>query len=380
MLSWRASTVDPQWLAGVVPSSLRVVVAGLEAWQWLALLAGLAISYTVARLAAYVLIRAASRITKRTMVTWDDGLLDALRPPSRFFFTLLTFDSIAGALALPSGAAEVVDRIVGTVSITAVAWTAIRLVGVLSRYVELRARQAAGDEADGDLRVRGIETNVRVLRRVADVCIGIIAVALVLTQFEIVRSVGVSLLASAGLAGVVIGFAAQRTFGSLIAGIQLSATQPIRLGDVVIVEREWGTIEEITLTYVVVKVWDERRLIVPMTRFLEHPFENWTKVSPELHGSVMLHADWTLPVDELRKEAARIIEEHPLWDRRTRTVQVTDAKQETIEVRVLVSAADAGKMWDLRVDVRERLVRWLQTYEEGRFLPRLRIDGASRER
>lgn len=355
---------------------MHLVAAGLEIWQWLGLLVVVVVSYALARLISYVVIRAASRIVRRTKVRWDDSLLDALRPPSRFFFALVTFHPLVGALALPEDAALVISRCVGTVLIVAVAWTAVRLVVVVANYIELRAREAAQAGAEAELNTRGLKTQVHVLRRVVNVSIGIVALSLMLMQFEIVRSVGVSLLASAGLAGVVLGFAAQRTFGSLIAGIQLSATQPIRIGDVVIVEKEWGTIEEITLTYVVVKIWDERRLVVPVTRFLEQPFENWTKASSKLHGSVVLYADWTLPVDELRKEVDRVTVGHRLWDGRTKSVQVTQAKEQTIEVRVLVSAADADKLWDLRVDLRERLVTWLQTHERGRFLPRLRLDDA----
>ncbi|MBX3188570.1 MAG: mechanosensitive ion channel [Labilithrix sp.] len=371
----RIPELAPTWLEARVPSSLRGTVAGLALWQWLGLVASVFVAYLVGRVVSYWLIRIATRITQTTKTTWDDGVLRTLGPPSRFFVALLTFDALLPSLALPEAVAAVVARIVGTALIVVVAWTVIGLVGVIASHVELRAQQAAGASSEAELASRGIQTQVRVLRRVVSVCIGIVALALTLMQFEIVRSVGVSLLASAGLAGVVIGFAAQRTVGSLIAGIQLSATQPIRIGDVVIVEKEWGRIEEITLTYVVVKVWDERRLIVPMTRFLEQPFENWTKSGSALHGSVMLYADWTLPVQELRKEAERFLEGHPLWDGRTRTVQVTQATEKSIEVRVLVSAADPGTMWNLRVQVRERLVEWLQTYEGGRYLPRVRLAG-----
>jgi small-conductance mechanosensitive channel len=377
MLTSRIASTVPSWVEEHVPSSLHGRAAGLEAWQWAGLLFGVVVAYAVGRSLTYVLIRAASRITRRTKIAWDDSLLDALRPPSRFFFGLLTFDAVASALALPAKVAPTVGRVMATVLVGAVAWTLIRLVSVFANYVELRAVAAKDAGMEAELQARGLKTHVRVLRRVVSFCIGLVGLALMLTQFEVVRNVGVSLLASAGLAGVVLGFAAQRTFGSLIAGIQLSATQPIRLGDVVIIEKEWGTIEEITLTYVVVKIWDERRLVVPVTRFLDHPFENWTKVSASLHGTVMLYVDWALPVDELRKELDRIVEGHPMWDGRTKSVQVTQAKEQTIEVRMLVSAADPDKMWDLRVDVRERLVRWLQTYEGGRFLPRMRLEAGA---
>jgi small-conductance mechanosensitive channel len=248
------------------------------------------------------------------------------------------------------------------------------VVGLISDFVEQRAITAAARLTDAGVRGRGIRTKVRVLRRVISALLAVCAGALVLMQFEVVRSVGVSLLASAGLAGVVLGFAAQRTLGSLVGGIQLSITQPIRIGDDVIVENEFGTIEEITLTYVVVKVWDERRLIVPMSRFLEQPFQNWTRESAQLHGTVMLYADFALPIDAVRKELDRLLSDQPLWDGRTKAVHVTDVKERTLEIRILVSAANAGALFNLRAALRERLVAWLVSLENGRYLPRTRLD------
>jgi small-conductance mechanosensitive channel len=233
----------------------------------------------------------------------------------------------------------------------------------------------SGSLRDVAVQARAIRTRVRVLRRVVSVVLGTLAGGVVLLQFDVVRQFGVSILASAGVAGIVLGLAAQRTLGSLIAGIQLSFTQPIAIGDDVIVENEFGTIEEITLTYVVVKVWDERRLIVPMTRFLEQPFQNWTKTSTELHGTVLLYADYSLPVDALRAEVDRLVTGNARWDGRTKAVHVTNATDRTAEIRVLVSADSGGKLFDLRAELRERLMAWLVRFEDGRYLPRTRIDG-----
>jgi small-conductance mechanosensitive channel len=358
----------------LLPPALHVRTAGLEIWQWVGVIVVAGLAYTLGRVLAFVAVRAATRITQRTAWTWDDEALDALGPPSQLFFSLLAFEPLIALLALPDAAAGLFSHLVSTVLIGAVGWTAVRLVGAISHYVEHRLESGDPHDKTAQLDARGLRTHVRVLGRVASAVIAMVAGSLMLTQFEVVRSMGVSLLASAGLAGIVLGFAAQRTLGSLIAGIQLTATQPIRIGDVVIVEKESGTIEEITLTYVVVKIWDERRLIIPVSRFLEQPFENWTKVSAELHGSVILHVDWTLPVDEFRHAAYAMIDGHPLWDGRTKSVQVVDAKEQTIAVRVLVSAKDASDMWTIRVDLREKLITWLQGYEGGRFLPRLRVE------
>ena len=357
-----------------VPPSLRTETFGLARWQWLGLPLAALLAAIVAQLFIYLATKAGLHLAQRTRTPWDDRAIRALKSPARLFVSVFLFLPIAHAMSLPSPTRLIVIRVVGSLGLIAIAWTLLRVVGLISDFVEQRAIAAAARLTDPGVRGRGIRTKVRVLRRVISVILGVCAAAVVLMQFEVVRSVGVSLLASAGLAGVVLGFAAQRTLGSLVGGIQLSITQPIRIGDDVIVENEFGTIEEITLTYVVVKIWDERRLIVPMSRFLEQPFQNWTKESAQLHGTVMLYADFALPVDEVRKELDRLLVDHPLWDGRTKAVHVTDAKERTFEIRILVSAANGGALFNLRAELRERLVAWLVALENGRFLPRTRVD------
>jgi small-conductance mechanosensitive channel len=356
-----------------VPPSLRTETLGVARWQWLGLPLGALLSAVVAQLLVYLATKAGLHLAARTQTPWDERLIRALRAPGRLFVSILLFVPIAHAMSLPSTARLVVIRIGGTLALIAIAWTLLRVVGLISDFVEQRAITATASLTDAQ-RGRGIRTKVRVLRRVISVILAVCAGAVVLMQFEVVRSVGVSLLASAGLAGVVLGFAAQRTLGSLVGGIQLSITQPIRIGDDVIVENEFGTIEEITLTYVVVKLWDERRLVVPMSRFLEQPFQNWTKESAQLHGTVMLYADFALPVDAVRKELDRLLTDQPLWDGRTKAVHVTDVKERTLEIRILVSAANGGALFNLRAELRERLVAWLVGLESGRYLSRTRVD------
>jgi small-conductance mechanosensitive channel len=197
--------------------------------------------------------------------------------------------------------------------------------------------------------------------------------ASMLMVFDAVRQLGTSILASAGVAGIIVGFAAQRSIATVLAGFQIAMTQPIRLDDVVIVENEWGRIEEITLTYVVVLIWDQRRLIVPINYFIEKPFQNWTRISADLLGTVYLYTDYTVPVSALREELDRILAGTKLWDGRVKGIQVTDAKENVLEVRVLVSAADASAAWDLRCLVREKLVDFLQrTHPDS--LPRTRAE------
>jgi small-conductance mechanosensitive channel len=235
---------------------------------------------------------------------------------------------------------------------------------ILSRY-EISAKD--------NLEARRISTQLDVIQRVLTFLVILIAVSSILMTFDKVRQIGVSILASAGIAGVIIGFAAQRSIATLIAGIQIAITQPIRIDDVVIVENEWGRIEEITLTYVVVSIWDQRRLIVPITYFIERPFQNWTRKTAELLGTVFIYADYRAPIDELRIELKRIVAETDLWDKRVVKIQVTNATDKTIELRALVSADNSSNAWELRCLVREKLIGFLQkNYPES--LPLVRVE------
>jgi small-conductance mechanosensitive channel len=179
------------------------------------------------------------------------------------------------------------------------------------------------------------------------------------------------LLASAGVAGVIVGLAAQKSLSTIIAGLQIALTNPMKIDDVVVVEGEYGQIEEISLTYVVVRAWDQRRLILPITYFIDKSFQNWTRSSSELLGTVFLYVDFMVPIEEVRTKAKDIVSESALWDKRVFGVQVTDWKTDSIEVRVLVSADSAGKLFDLRCEVRERLLGYLQEREPMVF-PRVR--------
>ena len=194
-----------------------------------------------------------------------------------------------------------------------------------------------------NLQARKVYTQVHVISKTLYVIIGLFTVASILMLFEEVRRFGTSILASAGVVGIILGFAAQKTISNLFAGFQLAMTQPIRLDDVVIVEGEWGRVEEITLTYVVIHIWDDRRLVVPLSYFIEKPFQNWTRASAELLGSVFVWVDYSLPLDEVRKALKEIIEPHPLWDKRFWNLQVTDATEKTMQIRVLATAADSSK-------------------------------------
>lgn len=340
----------------------------LELWQWLALPLLLVLAVFAARLLERVLFGLGSRAAGFTKMSWDDELLGSLRGPIRLplFAALVAVSS--RLLLLPPPAQHVVDLVTRSLAIVGIARFSLAFLKSASALIERRI--AAGDE----VRSRGVKTQLTVSRRVLEVAIHLVTASLLLIQFESVRNIGVSLLASAGIAGLVIGLAAQKSISTLLAGIQLSVTQPVRIGDTVIVENEWGWIEEITLTYVVVKVWDLRRLVIPMTYFLEKPFQNWSKVSPELLGTVELYVDYRVDVDAVRAELKRILDHEgkALWDGKAQGVQVTEASERTITLRALVSAASSGNQWDLRCLVREKLIAFLKSQPGA--LPVLRAE------
>jgi small-conductance mechanosensitive channel len=267
-----------------------------------------------------------------------------------------------------------VSSIVSIGMIAAVTWTAVRFVGLIERRI---SRRRPIDVPD-NLQARRVQTQVRVLARAADVLIIVVGIALMLMTIPAIRQVGTSLLASAGLAGLVAGLAARPVLSNLVAGIQIGLTQPIRLDDVVIVEGEWGRIEEITATYVVVRIWDDRRLVTPLSYFIEHPFENWTRSTTELLVPVTLWTDYDAPLEDIRRELARICRASPNWDGRICQLDVVDANERAIQLRALTSAADASRAWTLRCHVREELLRYLCS-RHPQTLPRIRANIMSDE-
>jgi len=240
--------------------------------------------------------------------------------------------------------------------ILAVAVILFQAVGVGEKVVLTRYDVTAAD----NLRARKVYTQVHVLGKTLCVVISLFTAASILMLFDEVRHFGASILASAGVVGIIIGFAAQKTISNLFAGFQLAMTQPIRLDDVVVVEGEWGRIEEVTLTYVVIRIWDDRRLVVPLSYFIEKPFQNWTRVSANLLGSVFVWVDYSLPLSEIRQALEEIIKTNPLWDKRFWNLQVTDANERAMQIRVLATSADSSKSWDLRCAIREQLIAYIQ--------------------
>ena len=261
------------------------------------------------------------------------------------------------------------NHILSLLLIAVVSWLLIKIVYVFEDFLVSRFEIDAKD----NLQARKIHTQLRVLKRIVVITIGVVALATMLMTFPKVRQLGTTILASAGIIGIVVGMAAQRTIGAFIAGLQIAFTQPIRVDDVVIVENEWGRIEEITLTYVVVKIWDLRRLIVPITYFIEKPFQNWTRVTADILGTVFLYVDYTVDLGAVREELQRLLKESEFWDGKVCGLQVTNTSERTVEVRALMSAADASAAWSLRCHVREKLVDFIKT-RFPQALPRLRAE------
>lgn len=366
-------------LVDALPAPLTVTLAGLALWQWLGLVLAVLAGWLVGVVLANLGLRAVAGLTARTATRWDDRVVAAARGPVRMFLALLAFRALSESLRLSEGPEDALHAVIQTAAIVAAAWAVVRGVGLAASVLESRLTGVTDGTPEAAARARGIRTQVRVIRLVVDVVVIVIAGSLVLLQFEVVRSVGASLLASAGIAGIVVGLAAQKTIASILAGLQLSLTQPVRIGDTVIVEGEWGTVEEITLTYITVLVWDQRRLVVPITRFLDQPFQNWTKKNPELLGTIFFHADYRLPIDDARAALDRILDGNPKWDGRVKSVLVTDVTERTIQVRALISAKNAGDQWDLRCEVREKMVAWLRDHEGGTYLPRTRFEAEAED-
>ena len=261
-----------------------------------------------------------------------------------------------GRVGLPAYLTVNSRDIINTLVILASGYLACRQVSLAADKM-IQAHRVRGGV---DVRSRALYTEVSALRKAILFVVAFLTVATAMIFCAPLRHIGTSLLASAGVITVLAGVVVQRSLGHLFAGFQLALTQPILLDDLVVLEGEVGKVEEITLAYVVVHLWDQRRLVVPISYFLEKPFENWTRRSPELLGTVFLYFDYHLPVNELREEFLRYVETHPAWDRRVKSLVVTDARETSMQIRVLVSAADPDKLWTLRCDVREALICYVQ--------------------
>lgn len=332
---------------------------------------GPAVFAAIALLVVAVSFRIALAWVKRVLRTRmiAQTLLECAEDPALLLLSLLALQAVWQAAPESLYLIGAVRHLTVVLLIAAITWLIARIIAAAGRIVVL---MHPVDVAD-NLYARGIHTQTRVLARTLMIFALVFGIACALITFPSVRQIGTGLLASAGLAGLVIGFAAKPLLGNLLAGLQIALTQPIRLDDVVIVEGESGRIEEITSSYVVVALWDERRMIMPLQWFIEHPFQNWTRKSAQILGSVFLWVDFGFPVEPLRQELARLCEGNPDWDRRVCGIQVTDTSERAVQLRVLVSSGSASRNWDLRCFVRERLIEFVARDYPDHF-PKFTID------
>ncbi|MDU0371615.1 mechanosensitive ion channel family protein [Hymenobacter endophyticus] len=315
-------------------------------------------SAAVGWLLARLFFKALGRYARRESTFLAQAVGRHMCQPASWFLPVLVISFTLPLTLLPSQALEVARRLVETALLTTFAWCLVKAVDVVQALVE-RYYQITSED---NLRVRKLFTQLQFVKKLTVSLIIFVTLALVLMSFATVRKIGTGLLTSAGIASVIVGFAAQRSISNLLAGFQIAFTQPIRLDDVLVVEGEWGRVEEITFTYVVLRIWDERRLVLPLNYFIEKPFQNWTRTASQLLGTVFLYTDYTIPVAEVRAELQRLVAAHPLWDKRVCVLQVTDSKERTLELRCLVSASNSSQAFDLRCDVREQMVHFIQQH------------------
>jgi len=293
-----------------------------------------------------------------------------------FFIPLLIFSSLLSLTKFNKAVHETISKLTEIGITVCFAIILINVFRVFEDYLYHRFDYTKED----NLRERKIRTQIVFIRKLLISFIIIITIAIILLSFESMRKIGAGLLTGVGIGGIIIGFAAQRSLGNLLAGFQIAFTQPIRIDDVLIVEGEWGKVEEINLTYVVVNIWDKRRLILPINYFIEKPFQNWTRTTAEILGTVFIYTDFTVPVNALRKKFDELLENNRLWDRKAKVLQVTDLKEQTMEIRCLMSCRNSGEAFDLRCFIREEMITFIQqNYPDSLSRTRIILEEKAKE-
>lgn len=354
---------------------LQDLFSGLKIWQSTVYSFGLIFIAMILGLVLYALLF--HLLDKAARFGWpmaDHRLIERWISPARVLLPLIMAMIVAPYLLFHPEITQLLRHLFALSFIASGTWLLVNTTFGIQEIILSRYDIVAED----NLKARAVHTQIHVLVRIFVVVLIILAVALALMTFPRIRQIGFSILASAGIIGIIAGIAAQRSIANFLAGIHIALSQPIRIDDVVIIEGEWGIIEKITLTYVVVRIWDLRRLVVPIIYFLEKPFQNWTRTGSNLLGTVVLHADYMMPVQEVRDELQRILSQASLWNGKAWALHVTDAKEQSLELRAIVSADNAGNLWELRCYVREKLTDFIRLrYPE--CLPRIRADFARQQ-
>ncbi len=336
----------PNWLFDVI-----IIV--------IAIFAGIILKYCIVKLTKYY--------KSKSDFSFVRSFVIHLGKPLSIFLPFVFLSITETVIVLSPRLLVIYSKIIEISLIISFAYILINLVKVFHDFVI----STYNLNKENNLKERKIRTQLQFLRKILVGLVVVLTVAAVLFSFDGMRRIGAGLLTGVGISGVIIGFAAQKSLSNLLAGFQIAFTQPIRIDDVLVVEGEWGKVEEITLTYVVIHIWDERRLILPINYFIEKPFQNWTRISAEILGTVYIYADYSLPIDSLRTEFDRLLAANPLWDKKVNVIQLTDAKSDVIEIRALMSANNSSEAFDLRCYIRENLIHFIQDkYPES--LPKVR--------
>lgn len=340
----------------------------VQNWYQLAWAAGFIAGAIVAALVIHAFVFwGLRRLAHRKRDVLGQSLVKNGQRPTLWIFPLLAILCILPGLPLPPDLMTALEHITSLGLIAATAWFVILMIQIASDVLESRYRIDVAD----NLAARRIRTQFQMVERIAIFLVTLVTLSIMLMTIPSIKHIGMSILASAGVASLIVGMAMKDTIANVIAGVQIAFAQPFRIGDAVVVENEWGWIEEIGMMYVVVRIWDLRRLVLPLAYFLEHPFQNWTRTSADILGSTFIYTDYTVPVDALREELRKICESTPLWAGEVCTLQVTDAMQNTMQLRALMDARDSGDAWDLRCLVREKLIDFIQKKYPG-GLPKYR--------
>jgi len=340
----------------------------LQPWAWNLCVVGTAL---LAGFLIKLIITSLLHFYKRTAdYSFFKSVLTHIGPALNHFVPLLLLNLLIPSMELSKRYVNIVDR---SVEILLIISFASLLISAIKTFEDYVYHTYDLNKAD-NLKERKIRTQLQFIRKVIIVFIVLVTISIILLSFDNVRKIGAGLLTGVGIGSIIIGFAAQKSLANFLAGFQIAFTQPIRIDDVLVVEGEWGRVEDITLTYVVLNIWDQRRLILPINYFIEKPFQNWTRTTSEILGTVFIYADYSLPVDELRVELTRLLELNELWDKRVGILEVTDVKEQTMEIRALVSARNSSQAFDLRCYVRENLVKYIREKVPG-SLPQKRLSG-----
>lgn len=363
----------PSWIEGFIPSWAKTRLAGkVPVWEWVALLLfimlGAAIGYLTQHATSYIILH---RQKKERM--WFERLIEAVRLPLSFASAAFAIYALKESfLSLTAPVNTVLNPIMLLTVVGSIAWLILRGLEVATSFTMDRYVNTFDDDVEGAQ--KGLLTKISVARRLVTMIAAFAVLGILLVQLNVFDAVGYGLLASAGVSTVILGIAAQPILGNLFAGLQIALTQPVRIGDSVLFEGNWGHVEDIKFTYLTIRTWDKRRLIVPLQYLVSQPVENWTKISPDLTRPIKVYVDYTTDVQKIREKFEDMATQHELWDEQSEpTVQVTGCSEEAMEIRALCHAKNPGDAWDLHCEMREKLIAYVQELESGEYLPRERI-------